>query len=95
MTTLHPNRRKYDGLSMEEKVDEALLLLEEVLEAFPDGPLKHRQAHEAWIAARRSEAEFWKELKLDIAKKGAWGLIIVIVGLLLVGVSVRANVWFR
>lgn len=45
------DRRKYDGLTLEEKVDEALSILESLTEAFPDGPIKHREAHEAMTAA--------------------------------------------
>lgn len=89
------NRRKYDGLSVEQKVDEALSLLEAIMEAFPEGPAKHREVHEVWMQAKREEVAFWREMKLDIAKKGAWGLLIMILGLIAVGLSSKTGVWFR
>ena len=54
-----------------------------------------RQVHEAWILAKRAEVEFWRELKLDIAKKGVWGLLVLITGLLITGLSIKSGVWFR
>lgn len=89
------NRRKYDGLSVEQKVDEALSLLEAIMEAFPEGPAKHREVHEVWIRAKVAEAKFWQEMKLDIAKKGAWGMLIMIFGLVAVGLSAKTGIWFR
>ena len=89
------DRRKYDGLTLEQKVDVSLELLAEIADAFPDGPAKHRQAHEAWIEAKNAEVKFWQELKLDIAKKGTWGLLIVTLGLLLTGLITKSGVWFR
>lgn len=82
-------RRKYDKLSQEEKLDIIITTLDEILAAFPDGPEKHREAHESWIAAKKAETEFWKDLKLEIAKKGIWGLIVLITGLILIGLSVK------
>lgn len=65
-----------------------------VIKAFPhaddgadfDG---HRKAHEAMIKAAEAQEAFWKDLKLDIAKKGAWGLIVILIGLVLLGISVK------
>jgi hypothetical protein len=89
------NKRQYDGLTTEEKLDVALELLDQVLFAFPDGALAHRQAHIAWLQAKEAETKFWQELKLDIAKKGLWGLLVIMLGLLVAGVSVKSGVWFR
>lgn len=89
------DRRKYDGLTLEEKVDEALNLLEAMAEAFPDGPQKHREAHEAWIAAKQAEAVFWQELKLDVAKKGLWGILVIVTGLIFAGISVKFGIGVR
>lgn len=89
------DRRKYDGLSLEEKIDVTLAILDDFLNAFPDGPANHRAAHEAWINAKHAEAEFWMELKLDIAKKGVWGILAIILGLIAVGISTRTGVWFK
>lgn len=89
------DRRKYDGLTVEEKLDVALELLDDLSSAFPDGPSNHRAAHEAWLKAKNAEAEFWLQLKLDIAKKGVWGIITVMVGLLVIGFATKTGVWFK
>lgn len=89
------DRRKYDGMTIEQKIDIALELLNDINEAFPEGTAKHREVHEAWMQAKKSEAEFWQELKLDIAKKGVWGLLVIVIGLVLTGLSVKTGVWFR
>lgn len=89
------DRRKYDGMTIEQKIDIALELLNDINEAFPEGTAKHREVHEVWMQAKKSEAEFWQELKLDIAKKGVWGLLVIVIGLVLTGLSVKAGAWFR
>ena len=70
-------------------------LLDQILYAFPDGIPEHRQSHGAWIEAKKAEIVFWQELKLDIAKKGTWGVLVIIVGLIFVGLTVKAGIWFR
>lgn len=89
------DRRKYDGLSIDQKVDVALELLDAIADAFPEGPVKHRESHEAWLEAKRAETKFWVELKLDIAKKGVWSLLVLVLGLLAVGLAAKGGVWFR
>lgn len=84
-------QRKYDGLTLDEKVDEALAILATIAYAFPDGPEAHRHAHEAMIKASAAQERFWNELKLDIAKKGLWGLLVVVVGLVLVGAATKVG----
>lgn len=76
------------------KIDEVLRELAEIKEAFPDGVAKHRAAHEAMIATKSAEEMFWRELKLDLAKKGTWGLLVILVGLVLVGLSVKFGITF-
>lgn len=49
----------------------------------------HRRYHESMIEAAKEQAAFWKELKMDIAKKGTWGLLIVVLGLILVGIQTK------
>ena len=85
-------QRKYDGLTLEEKVDEALDILATIAYAFPDGPEAHRRAHEAIIKASAAQERFWNELKLDVAKKGLWGLLVIIVGLVLAGAATKLGV---
>lgn len=47
----------------------------QLLHAFPDGIENHRDAHERMVAAARAEEMFWKDLKIDIAKKSIWGIL--------------------
>lgn len=49
----------------------------------------HRKYHESMIKAAEAQAEFWQELKLDIVKKGVWGLLIIAVGLVLTGLAAK------
>lgn len=86
------DKRKYDGLTLEQKVDEALAILATITHAFPDGPEAHRNAHLALIRASEAEERFWTELKLDVAKKGVWGLLLVLVGLVLTGVAMKFGI---
>lgn len=56
--------------------------------AFPDGPLKHREAHEAWMEAKKSEKEFYDGFKKAIMEKGIAGffiLLFAIIGLAVTG----------
>jgi len=83
-------RRSY--ASINEKLDEVLHQLAYLERAFPDGVEPHRAAHEAMISASRAEERFWTELKLDVAKKGVWGILVIIIGLVVVGVSVKLGI---
>lgn len=74
---------------------EVSLKLEEVMQAFPDGTQAHRKAHEAMISASRAEERFWTELKLDVAKKGVWGVLIIIVGLIIIGAQAKLGLSSR
>ena len=82
-----------DG-NTEEKLNRILDELQDIQAAFPQGPVKHREAHEAWMASKKAEEEFWRELKLDIAKKGIWGLLVIITGLILVGFATKLGIAF-
>lgn len=63
-----------------------------IMDAFPDGPENHRRAHEMMIDAASEQKKFWSELRLDIAKKGAWGVIVILVGLVIIGVSAKLGI---
>ena len=54
----------------------------------------HRRFHEEKLRAARAEAEFWAELKLEIAKKGIWSLLVIICGLVVVGMSAKLGMGF-
>lgn len=87
------DRRKYDGFTLEEKLDAALQLLDEISQAFPYGVATHRQTHVAWAQAKQAEAEFWRELKLDIVKKGTFGILVILIGLIASGISIKLGIW--
>lgn len=60
--------------------------LHRLMNAFPEGDVDgHRRAHEAMIEAAREQAEFWRDLKQDVAKRSLWGLIRLIGWLVAVG----------
>ena len=63
------------------------------MSAFPDGPDNHRLSHEAMIKAAQAQENFWLEMKLDLAKKGAWGLTIIILGLIITGLQAKFGLW--
>jgi hemerythrin len=61
-----------------------------IADAFPNGDVAgHRAAHDQMIAASKAETEFWRELKLDLAKKGLWGLLVLVLGFAMLGLSVK------
>ena len=76
-------------------LDEISRKLEEINQAFPDGVHAHRVAHEAMIKAATAEESFWREMKLEIAKKGLVGLVVILVGLVLAGVSVKLGLGIK
>lgn len=67
--------------------------VERFIKAFPnDDPAGHRQYHEAVIRAAEEQEKFWRELRLDVAKKSIWGVVTILVGLALTGVAVKFGV---
>ena len=58
-------------------------------DAFPDSPAAHRIAHQAMIDAANSEADFWRGLKLEIAKKSIWGVLQILLILAVAGVAAK------
>ena len=89
---------KEEARSIEHRLDEILQEVKRVHGAFPrteDGDvdfLGHREAHEAMIEAAKAQAEFWKELKLDVIKKGVWGLLIIVCGLAITGFAAKFGI---
>jgi hypothetical protein len=64
-----------------------------VLSAFPnEDPLMHRLYHEAAMRAAEAQEKFWTELRLDVAKKSAWGVLLLLIGLLLAGLMAKTGV---
>ena len=62
-------------------------------DAFPGGDLSgHRRAHETMIEASKAQEEFWRELRIDIAKKGLWFLLVTICGLVVAGFITKGGI---
>lgn len=59
------------------------------MEAFPDGAAAHRAAHQAMIDAANQEAEFWRGLKAEIAKKSIWGILHILTILVIAGLAAK------
>lgn len=78
-----------------ERLDKICDLLKGITNAFTktsDGIIDfdgHRRYHESIIRAANAQEKFWIDLKLEIAKKGIWGLLVIIVGLIVVGVTTK------
>lgn len=72
--------------------DEAAMVTN-FLKAFPnEDPTAHRFYHEAVMRAAQEQERFWKELRLDIAKKSIWGIITILAGLVLAGVALKIGI---
>lgn len=87
-----------DNAHIDKRFDEIMDELRKINGAFarnPDGSTDfdgHRKYHEAMIAAATAQEEFWRDLKLEIAKKGIWSLLVIICGLVVVGVSAKLGI---
>jgi hypothetical protein len=83
---------------IDKRVDEIMVELHKINGAFatnPDGTTDfagHKQYHEAMIKAATAQEQFWNELKLEVAKKGIWSLLVIICGLVVVGVSAKFGI---
>ena len=96
MTILDPEN---PTAHIEKQLDEIIQTLNVIISAFPkvDGAVDvegHRKYHEAMMSAAKEQAEFWRELKLDLAKKGTIGLIVILSGLIFTGVLAKFGVLF-
>ena len=89
---------KDEARRIESQLDEILSEVKKIHGAFPrtgDGEVDfsgHREAHEAMIEAAKAQTEFWRELKLDVIKKGVWGLLIIICGLAITGFATKLGI---
>jgi len=89
---------KSDNAHIDKRFDEIMSELRNISSAFAkndDGSVDfdgHRRYHEAMISAATAQEQFWRELKLEIAKKGVWGLLTIIVGLVIVGLSAKLGI---
>lgn len=86
---------QHDNEHIDRKFDELMREVKQIHNAFAtseDGSTDfegHRRFHEEKVRAAKAEAEFWRELKLEIAKKGLWSLLVILCGLVFIGVTVK------
>lgn len=84
-----------EELGIEQKLDLILSEFKRFEGAFArdeDGSIDfdgHRRYHEAMIKAAEEQAEFWKDLKQEIIKKGIIAAIIILLGLIWIGVQTK------
>lgn len=86
---------KSDNDHLDQRFDEVLGELKKMQTGFPrnaDGTVDfdgHRRYHESMIEAAKAQTEFWRDLKLEIAKKGVWSLLVIVCGLVTLGLSAK------
>lgn len=87
-----------EAKKIEHRLDEILSEIKKIHGGFPrdeEGETDfagHREAHESMIKAARAQEQFWNELKLDVAKKGIWGILIIVVGLIMAGLAAKLGI---
>lgn len=90
-----------EELSIERKLDLILMEIKQLNSAFAknaDGSVDfdgHRRYHEEMIEAAKAQTKFWQELKIDIAKKGLWGLLVILCGLAIAGLSAKTGLTIK
>lgn len=86
---------KQDADHIDRRLDEVMAELRSINGAFihnSDGTVDHighRQYHESMVKAATAQEQFWQELKMEVAKKGVWSLLVIICGLVIVGLSAK------
>lgn len=77
-------------ITLAEQVEHIIQELENISYGFPEGPVKHRESHEAWMAAKKAEKDFYDSLKQEVMKKGVAGvfaILAIILGLAITGAT--------
>jgi len=49
----------------------------------------HRRYHASIIQSMNAQEKFWNELRIDLAKKGLWFILIVLAGLVVLGIQTK------
>lgn len=64
---------------LEGKVNEVISRVDDLHRGFPDGdPDAHCRYHETLIRKAEARADFYTDLRAELAKKGLWALIVLI-----------------
>jgi len=73
---------------LETHMDREEKQLRMLMDAFPNrDPIEHRKYHEKLMEAADAQKQFWQDLRLDLAKKATWAIVIAIIGLLVIGLG--------
>lgn len=87
-----------EEIGIERKLDLILAEIKKLEGAFPkneDGTADfegHKRFHDTKIKAAEAEVKFWQELKLDLAKKGTWAVMLIVVGLIMLGLGAKLGI---
>lgn len=87
-----------EEIGIERKLDLILSEIKKLEGAFPkneDGTADfegHKRFHDTKIKAAEAEVKFWQELKLDLAKKGTWAVMLVVAGLIVLGLGAKLGI---
>ena len=86
---------KSDNAHIDKRFDEIMAELRKINGAFPrddDGEVDHeghRKYHESLIRSAEAQEQFWRDIRMDVAKKGVWAAIIIVLGLLVIGIQFK------
>lgn len=69
-----------------------------IMKAFPEGIEMHAKGHQAQIDAAKEQIEFYRALKVELAKKSVWGILQILIFLCAAGVAAKfginlAGIW--
>lgn len=81
------DRRSYDGLAMEQKIDIILSKQDFILSSFPYGVDHHKQLHITMEENRKENEALLRDLKHTIFKHGVMTLLLILTSLLTLGVA--------
>lgn len=90
-----------EEMGIERKLDLILDELKKIEGAFAkneDGSVDfdgHRKYHEAMIRAAEEQEKFWRDLKMEVAKKGIITLLVVLCGLVVVGFQTKFGIGMK
>jgi hypothetical protein len=90
---------KSDNAHIDKRFDEIMTELRKINGAFPrddDGEVDHdghRKYHESLIRSAEAQEQFWRDIRMDVAKKGIWAGIIIVLGLLVIGLQIKLGLY--
>ena len=57
--------------------------IKQLINAFPDGPEKHRDYHQSLIDANLAQKKFWDDLTLELKKGGIKAIALILIGMVI------------